>query len=485
MIVQGVPPRILFANTPCAEISGYTRGELLALPPEEALSLVYAPDREALLVRLSDHLAGRQVQLTGEFRMVRKDGDIRWLEYFASRIEHGGQPAIQAAFIDVTARREVEEQLRLQTTALEAAANAIVIADREGTILWANPAFEQLTGYALDEVLGQNPRFLKSGVHDPPFYEGMWQTILAGQVWHEEVVNRRKDGVLYTEEMTITPVRDSQGEIGHFIAIKQDVTDRKRAEQELLSAKEAAEAANRAKSTFLANMSHELRTPLNAIIGYSEILEEEAEDLELAGFVPDLQRIQAAGQRLLMLVRDVLDLANIESGRMELKLSVFDVDALVKDVVQVVAPLAEQQGNTLAVRCTGPLGAMVADAAKVRQVLLNLLSNASKFTEDGQISLTVNRLVQSGREWLVFGVSDTGIGIAPEQAESLFEAFTLGDASATRRHGGTGLGLAISQRFCVMMGGEITVESQVGEGSTFTVRIPAQVDDRDSPGAST
>ncbi len=235
------------------------------------------------------------------------------------------------------------------------------------------------------------------------------------------------------------------------------------------------EAADRHKSEFLANMSHELRTPLNAIIGYSEMLQEDAADLGAGQLTDDLEKINAAGKHLLELINDVLDLSKIEAGKMELYLETFDVSALVRDIAAVIQPLVAKNANRLDVRCPEGIGAMHADLTKVRQALFNLLSNACKFTERGTISLAVARQALDGQDWLVFGVSDTGIGMTPEQIGRLFEAFTQADASTTRRYGGTGLGLAISRRLCRMMGGDITVASNAGEGSTFTIRLPARV----------
>jgi len=260
-----------------------------------------------------------------------------------------------------------------------------------------------------------------------------------------------------------------------YTAAQKELVERKRVAEELREAKEVAESADRAKGAFLASMSHELRTPLSAIIGYSELLHDEARERGYSGIIPDLEKIRAAGGHLLALINNILDFSKIEAGRMELYLETFDIAALIDEAVMTAQSLVEKNGNVLQVQLADQLGAMHADQTKIKQILLNLLGNAAKFTERGTITLAVTREQSDEADWVVFRVADTGIGMTPAQMRNLFQSFSQGDAATTRRYGGTGLGLAISHRLCQMMGGQISAVSREGSGSTFTVRIPAQV----------
>jgi PAS domain S-box-containing protein len=301
------------------------------------------------------------------------------------------------------------------------------------------------------------------------------------------------DGHIIDVEVAATPITYAGKPAVQTVV--RDISQRKRVEETLQKAKDAAEAANLAKSQFLTNISHELRTPLNAIIGYSGLLVEEAEDTEQAEYILDLQKINKAATHLLQIINDLLDLSKFEANEMELYPESFEVSALIETVVARAEPLAASKGNTLEVHCADNVGSMYADPVRVRQILMNLLGNAAKFTEQGTITLAVERMKaeggkmkreepvfslhhlppagQGGAPFILFKVSDTGIGMPPAQVQHLFQAFTQADLSTTRKYGGVGLGLALSQRLCQMMGGEITVQSEPGQGSTFTVCLPA------------
>jgi PAS domain S-box-containing protein len=284
----------------------------------------------------------------------------------------------------------------------------------------------------------------------------------------------RLDGTVVDVEVAAIPITYHDQPAG--LVVVRDITERLLARDALRAAKESAEAANLAKSQFLANMSHELRTPLNAIIGYSEMLQEEAQDLGYTDLLPDLGKVCTAGKHLLSLINDILDLSKIEAGKVTLCVETFDVTEVLQDALGTITPLAAKRANTLSIHIADDVGTMRSDLTKVQQSVLNLLSNACKFTEHGTISLRVSREDTAPQAWLRFEVEDTGIGMTPEQMARLFQAFTQADTSTTRKYGGTGLGLAITQRFCRMLGGDITAESTLGHGSLFTIRLPAAVD---------
>ena len=363
-------------------------------------------------------------------------------------------------------RERAETHIRLQSAALESAANVIVITDARGIIQWVNPSFVRLTGYELDEAVGQSPRILKSGKQDESFYAELWNTIRAGKVWSGNITNRKKGGQLYTEEMTIAPVRSETGEITNFVAIKQDVTERARSEAELVKAKAAAEAANRAKSEFLANMSHEIRTPMNGIIGMTDLLLDTNLDTEQAEY---LHMVKGSADALLTLLNDILDFSKMEAGKLDLDNLRFDIRKSLVEVVKVLAIKAQQKGLEFIFDILPEVPASgCGDPARIRQVVVNLVGNAIKFTEKGDVEVRV-QLESQGSEGTIlrFSVRDTGIGIPVETQDKIFGAFTQADSSTTRKYGGTGLGLTISAQLVSLMGGKIWVESEPGKGSTF------------------
>ncbi|MCK5433103.1 MAG: PAS domain-containing protein, partial [Gammaproteobacteria bacterium] len=332
---------------------------------------------------------------------------------------------------------------------------------------------KKMFGYEPREYL-EDPRFMPSHIHpeDIRRIDKEWSHLFRVGRHVIEYRFRRKNGTYCWVNDELHMIRDKDGEPVEIVGAMNNITARKEAEEELAVAKDLAEQANHAKSAFLANMSHELRTPMNAILGYSEMLIEEAEDLEQEDFIPDLKKINQAGKHLLALINDVLDLSKIESGKMDAFAEEIDLHILIDEVSATVHPLLERNKNSLVIERGKELGMAYQDMIKLSQILLNLLSNAAKFTHEGTITLHVNNTEEVGVNWLTFAVSDTGIGIAEDKIEHVFEEFAQADDSTTRDYGGTGLGLAISKRFCKLLGGDLTVQSGIGEGSTFTIRVP-------------
>ncbi len=360
---------------------------------------------------------------------------------------------------------------------VEESPTSVIITDPAGRIEYVNRKFTTLTGYSRREVLGKNPRLLKSGRQPPEVYGELWRTITAGGEWRGELCNRKKNGELYWELAAISAIRGDSGQIAHFIAVKEDITDRKNMEELLRHAKASAEAANLAKSQFLANMSHELRTPLNSILGFSQLLEMQGGGRDAGdgrSALTDKQReylrwIRDGGEHLLDMVNDVLDLSKIEAGRVDLEKVPFDAAALIRRVLTTVRSMAAKKHLHVDTAIAEDLGLVNADETRIKQVLYNLLSNAIKFTErEKRIGVEAHG---EGSE-CVITVWDEGIGISAADRQRIFEPFE----QLRRGHEGhgTGLGLTIVKNLVELHGGSVSMESEVGSGSRFTVRLPGR-----------
>ncbi|MCP4005991.1 MAG: response regulator [bacterium] len=375
-----------------------------------------------------------------------------------------------------TAQSELESVAQRFRSVTESASDAVISSDSNSTIVGWNGAAEHMFGWSEEEIIGRPVETVVPERFRTMHRAGMTRRTQTGESRlgnsTVELTGLHRSGHEFPIEMSLATW--TVGTNVFYTGIFRDVTERKRMEDDLLSTREAAESANRTKSAFLANMSHELRTPMNAIIGYSEMLIEESEDLEPDEFVPDLTKIRAAGKHLLTLINDILDLSKIEAGKMELYLETFDLSSMIDEVAATVDTLIKKKDNALQINKGDDLGSMHADVTKLRQVLFNLISNAAKFTDQGTITLDTHREATDDGDWITFVVADTGIGVAADKIGKLFDEFTQADASTTRKFGGTGLGLAITKRFCQLMGGDITAESTLGEGSTFTIRLPAE-----------
>ncbi len=384
----------------------------------------------------------------------------------------------RALAAEIEERRAVEAGLRRSEERFRAAIAAI-----QG-VLWTNSAdgrmqgeqlgWSALTGQSFDAYQGFGWAEAIHRDDAAPTIAAWQEAVAARRTFVFEHRLRRQDGRYANFAVRAVPiVEEGTGEIREWVGVHTDVTEQRQAEARLEASREAAEAANRAKSQFIANMSHELRTPLSAVIGYSGMVAEEIEDLGQPGLVEDVRKIEANARHLLGLINDVLDLSKIEAGRMTVTQQSFTVDTMIEDVLAAATPLTAKKGNRLEVDLGPNLGIMRSDEVKIRQCLLNLIGNAAKFTEGGTVTLSVRRVRDGQDDWLCFSVEDTGIGMTPEQLQRLFQRFVQADESTTRQFGGTGLGLSITRAFCRKLGGDVTVDSRYGKGSTFTISLPA------------
>jgi two-component system sensor histidine kinase/response regulator len=447
-----------------------------------------------------------------EYRVSYLDGAVRWHSTTGKAVRdgNGNMTGYLGIARDITERKAVEAELHKLSLAVEQSPESIVITDAEAHIEYVNDTFLQATGYRREELIGHNPRMLQSGKTPPETYEALWEAMTQGRPWKGEFYNKRKDGSEYIEFAIVTPLRQPDGTVSHYVAVKEDITDKKRIgieldsyryhleelvasrTEEMVAARQQADAANQAKSSFLANMSHEIRTPMNAIIGLTHILRRSGATPEQA---ERLDKIDSAGRHLLGIINDILDLSKIEAGRLELESTDFPLSAVLDSVASIIGQTARDKGLDITLdRDSVPLW-LRGDPTRVRQGLLNYAGNAVKFTAKGSIALRARLLEDSGDAVLVrFEVQDTGVGIAADTMTRLFHAFEQADSSTTRKYGGTGLGLAITRRIAQLMGGEVGADSTPGEGSTFwfTVRLqhghgimPAEPATRDTADAET
>ncbi len=413
-------------------------------------------------------------------KSCRADNELLWREdgtsfdaEFSSYpvIEYGLFSGSVVTFSDITERKQTDNRLRKLLRAVEQSPVTTVITDLEGTIEYVNPVFTELTGYTPEEAIGQNPRVLKSGQTPPETFVELWTTITAGKIWEGEFHNRTKDGRLFWEHAVISPLLDLNGTVTHYLAVKDDITEKKGIMEQLVAAKEHANAANRAKSEFLANMSHEIRSPMNGVIGMTQLLELTDLTEEQKDYV---ETLSMSGRCLISLINDILDLSKIESGKITLEQEEFNLPESIKEVVKIQYQAALNKGLKLHTKLPGDIpDVLIGDQLRVKQIVLNLIGNAVKFTAEGSVTTTATILEQHADSMLVqIAVRDTGIGISPDALDDIFKPFVQEDSSITRKFGGTGLGLSISRSLAEQMGGSITIESTLGVGSCFMVRLP-------------
>lgn len=483
IVITDLDAKIEYVNQQFTEITGYTRKEVLGQNPrilhsEKTPRVVY----DAMWAELTQ---GKTWQ--GEFINLRKDGIefTEWAQITPLRNSDGVITHYLAIKEDITEKKKKDEDLRKLWLAVEQSPSSIYTTNLKAEIEYTNQRFTEVTGYSHEDAVGQNPRILQSGRTPKETYVSMWNTLTKGEPWSGEIYNKRKNGTEYLTFVRITAVRQPDGHITHYLAIQDDITEKRSQEIELNAyhdhleqlvvertaqlekAQRAAEDANRTKSAFLANMSHEIRTPMNAIIGLTHLLQRELSDPKQQ---ERLTKIIQSGNHLLGLINDILDLSKIEADHLQLEVTNLNIATLIHYISSIMTERAASKGLKLIEDIDPHLKSisLLGDPLRLRQVMINLVSNAIKFTERGSITMRVQIESEMGESIMIrFEVQDTGIGISEEQQSRLFQAFEQAEVSTTRRFGGTGLGLALSKRLAKMMGGDAGVSSILGQGSTF------------------
>ncbi|MCF8177882.1 MAG: PAS domain S-box protein [Sulfuritalea sp.] len=478
--------RIVSCNRRFEELFQYERGELIG---ESSERLYETKESFEHIGRVAYAAVCEGRNYSTEVLLQHKDGSLFWGALSGRALDpaHPNDGSIWI-YADISERRLAEQQTSKMLQAVEQSPASIVITDRNGVIEYVNPSFCRVSGYSRDEALGRTPAILKSEETPGSTYQELWSTILQGRIWRGSLRNRCKNGDLIWEETSISPIFDEDGEITHFVAVKDDVTERKRIEEELEDhqahledlvlqrtaelneALAAARIADQAKDEFLANITHELRTPLSAVIGFSSLARPFANDTRQRDY---LDKVNSAGKTLAGVIDDLLDLSKIAAGHLELEHVVFSLRQVIGRSRSVISYKAQEKGLHLIEKIDDEVpDVLIGDSLRLEQILLNLLSNAVKFTEHGQVELRVGlHALEAGRAGLNIEVKDSGIGMREEEIDRLFQPFTQADASMTRKFGGTGLGLAICKRLTELMDGDISVTSNVGRGSAFRVRL--------------
>ncbi|CAN1209090.1 response regulator [Tumidithrix helvetica PCC 7403] len=487
ILTVGFEGRFLSVNQAFCQMLGYDEDELL----QKNLFEIAPPSERSENLAELESLRNREVSnIQIEKRYLRKDGKtIDAIVRSALVCNSDRLPLCLVLEVeDVTERKQIEETLRLQKRAIAASHNGVVIIDTrlpDLPTIYVNPAFERITGYSSAEILGRNCRFLQGSDRNQSGLNELRKALKERRDCTVSLRNYRKDGSLFWNELSISPIYDDLSNLTHYIGIQNDITERKHAEvrqlqlvEQLKQAKDEAESATRAKADFLAMMSHEIRTPMNGVLGMTQLLAETELTPEQSKFV---RSTQVSGEVLLTVINDILDFSKIESGKLELENAAIDLKAAIANIYDLLLSKAQEKGLSFnySVHPQVPPYIM-GDVTRLRQILLNLISNALKFTEKGEIevfvSLKENQLPDLDDSFhLLFSVRDTGIGMSTEQLQQLFQPFTQADLSTTRKYGGTGLGLAICQRLVSLMGGEISVESHFGQGSRFSFSITTKI----------
>lgn len=464
--------KFLMANNKFCDIIGYSEHEL---KKKSFKDIIYIEDLFEYINEVKEVLCGKVNGYNLEKRFMCKDGSIIWCNITASIVKEIEANAGYFVCIinDITENKKNEIELKKQSKAMKYSPLSIVITDKEGKIEYVNPAFESVSGFKKEEVIGNNPKITGSGEQSKAFYKKMWDTICDGKTWKGIFKNKKKNGEIYWEEASISPIINVNNKITHFVAIKEDITKRKKIEEQLIKSKKEAERANKVKSAFIANMSHEIRTPLNSILGFSSLL---LDDSNLSWEQKNkLEIINNTGEHLLKIINEILEISKLDAGRITVDTNQFNLHRLMSDLKNMFSLKADDKNIDLNFVYSEMIPQrIISDELKLKQILINLIGNAIKFTDKGSVTVFTEIVSSSDNHWLKISIKDTGIGIKKENLNKIFDYFTQ-IYNEKYSKGGTGLGLSIVKEFVELLNGEISVSSQCNEGSEFKVVLPIKL----------
>lgn len=457
--------RFHYVNPKFAEIFGYTSEQIIN--DCVVSDLVYEDDRVLVRDNLSKRLRGETDTIHYTFKGRKKGGSVINVDVHGRRSFLNGEPVVIGVLLDITERVITENSLRKLSKAVEQSSASVVVTDVNGNIEYVNSSFTRNTGYERNEAIDRNPRFLKSHLMPDELYKDLWETITSGNNWKGEILNKKKNGDLYWEFNSISPIKNDNGEITHFVAVKEDVTRQKKMIEELQAAKETAEKANKLKSEFLAQISHEIRTPVNILLSFSGLIWEDVKDNVSKELKDNYDLISRAGNRIIRTIDLILNLSQLQIGSYELSPKKINI---IKHFKEMILPEYEYKSNNkglkLDFKCNLKNAFIESDEYMFEQIFTNLIDNAIKYTEQGKIDVVIDK---DEHDNIYVDIIDTGIGISKEYLPNLFDVFSQEEQGYTRRFEGTGLGLALVKNYCELNKAVISVESQKGKGSKFRV----------------
>lgn len=453
---------MIYANPASENLSGYSYNEIMKM---DFWDIIHPDNKDLMVKRSKARQRGEDVPTRYEIKIVRKDGSERWVDFSVGVIKYEGKSTILGTAFDITDRKIAEEEIKLLSQVVNESPVATVITDPDGNIEYTNPKFTELTGYSAEEVKGQNPRILKSGLTPLKVYEELWETLLQGKVWKGEIANKNKSGNIYFESNTIVPIKN--GKLTHYVALKEDITEKKKMVEELVEAKERAEESNKLKSEFLAQMSHEIRTPINIVIGNHSLIREFVPEGFQNEFKDIFDGIESSSRRIIRTIDLILNVAEMHSGKYEANFVDIDLDQdIFSRLINEFRPSLEIKGLILNYENRLQNSVIKGDEYSIMQIFANLLDNAIKYTREGSISIKLNN---SQDNQTIIEVIDSGIGMSGEFLKNLFQPFNQEEKGYSRTYEGNGLGLSLVKEYCNINNAVIEVESKKNFGSTFRV----------------